>query len=371
MAHVEKRGPRKYRARYRGPDGKERSKTFVKRADAQRFLDEQSVAKARGQWVDPRAGRMPFAVWAEEVAARRELRDGTRVRNEVYMRRHVLPYFAEMPLAKIHRAEVRSWLGTVKAKNLSPATIKACYVLLSHALSEAVEERLIAQSPCRGIELPKVHRAKQRFLDAPAVERLADSIGKEYRALILSAAYLGCRWGELVGLRRENLQLLRRSVLIIGTLEEVNGRLRYVDDTKTDESRDTLTIPRFLVDELAAHLAQAPESEFVFIGRDGGFLRRSNFRRRHFKPAVERAELDSEFRFHDLRHTCAALLIEQGAHPEEVRARMRHASIRTTFDVYGHLLPSLGERLDEALDSARSDALAGITRPDRGLRGIG
>jgi integrase len=79
---------------------------------------------------------------------------------------------------------------------------------------------------------------------------------------------------------------------------------------------------------------------FVFTGRDGALLRRSNFRRRHFKPALRRAELESAVRFHDLRNTFAAILIAQSAHPKEIQARLGHASITTTLDLYGHLMPS-------------------------------
>jgi integrase len=199
---------------------------------------------------------------------------------------------------------------------------------------------------------------------------LADAIAPEYRALVYSAAYLGCRWSELVGLKRQHLNLLKRQVAIVGTLEEVRGALRYVEQTKSSASRRTLTLPRFLVDVLAAHLEQAPPSEFVFTGRDGGLLRRSNFRRRHFKPALARAGLDTRLRPHDMRHTCAALLIEQGAHPKEIQARLGHASITTTLNTYGHLMPGLGAKLDDALDRAYLQAAGDDSRPIRGLASV-
>lgn len=139
--------------------------------------------------------------------------------------------------------------------------------------------------------------------------------------------------------------------MIVGSLEEVGGAApRYVEETKTKSSRRTLTIPPFLREILASHLAQAPESDFVFVGRDGGLLRRNNFRRRHWKPALLTARLPENLRFHDLRHTCASILIAQGAHPKEIQARLGHASIMTTMDRYGHLFPSLGAQLDDNLE---------------------
>lgn len=91
-----------------------------------------------------------------------------------------------------------------------------------------------------------------------------------------------------------------------------------------------------------------------------GPTRRSNFRQRVWRPAVEKAGLDARLRFHDLRHTCASLLIEQGAHPKEIQARLGHSSITTTLDRYGHLMPSLGRQLAVNLDEVRKRALADV-----------
>jgi integrase len=169
------------------------------------------------------------------------------------------------------------------------------------------------------------------------------------------------RWGELVCLKVERLNLLKRQAIIAGTLEEVRGKLRYVDETKTSASRRLVTIPAFLGEILAAHM-ECDSSEFVFTSPTGALLRRSNF--------LARAEIDSAVRFHDLRHTCAALMIEQGAHPKEIQTRLGHASIKTTLDRYGHLMPTLGAHLDEALDRAHQDAKRDLPRPVRGLEAI-
>jgi len=122
----------------------------------------------------------------------------------------------------------------------------------------------------------------------------------------------------------------------------------------------SLTIPAFLTEILGAHLQRGPGGAFVFTGKEGGLLRRSNFRRRYWKPALERAGLDTALRFHDMRHTCASLLIAKGAHPKEIQARLGHASITTTLNTYGHLWPSLGAQLDEAMDRAFREARANV-----------
>jgi integrase len=234
-------------------------------------------------------------------------------------------------------------------------------------MRSAVDAHLIAQSPCQGIRLPRVARQEQRFLSAEQVDRLADAIGPCHRALIYSAAYLGCRWGELAGLKRDQLDLLRRRVYVIGTLEEIGSRVRYVHETKTSESRRVLSVPRFLVDVLAEHLAGAPESDYMFTSRVGDPLRRSSFRQSHWLPAVRRAGLEA-LRFHDLRHTCVALLIAQGAHPKEIQVRLGHASITTTLNTYGHLMPSLDAALSERLDHAYREGKTGTNGDQMGTK---
>lgn len=94
---------------------------------------------------------------------------------------------------------------------------------------------------------------------------------------------------------------------------------------------------------------KSPE-DYVFTSPEGGPLRHSNFYRRHFRPAVERAGLPAGVRFHDLRHTYGGFLISEGAHPKAIMERMGHSSITVTLDRYGHLLPTLEEHLTEALN---------------------
>ena len=103
---------------------------------------------------------------------------------------------------------------------------------------------------------------------------------------------------------------------------------------------------------LSKHLDANPSrpNDLIFVGRDGAPLRRTNFRKRHWIPSLERAGLPLDVRFHDLRHTCAAILIAQQAHPKEIQARLGHSSITTTLDRYGHLFPSLDDRLRTGLD---------------------
>jgi integrase len=128
---------------------------------------------------------------------------------------------------------------------LSAASVRRCYRVLNSILAEAVNDRLISESPCRRISLPRLPHRERLYLTAEEVERLAGVIDPLYRALVYSAVFLGRRWGELAGLRRENLDLVSRHVRIVGTLEEVGSRPVYVGETKTTTSRRMLRSRRF------------------------------------------------------------------------------------------------------------------------------
>jgi integrase len=136
----------------------------------------------------------------------------------------------------------------------------------------------------------------------------------------------------------------------------------YVGPLKTKESRRVVTIPAFLAEELGQHLERYPSPDLIFPGPSGGPLRRTNFGHRFWAPAVKAAGISPMPTFHHLRHTAAALAIMEGAHPKAIQARLGHASITTTLNLYGHLFPSLDVELAERLDDVRAEALAARLR---------
>jgi integrase len=348
-----------YRPRYQTPNHRERSgRPVARKLDAERFLGSQESRKMSGDWIDPQRGRTTFAEFAAEVeASRADRRESTRARDETVMRRHVLPAFGDLPLAGIEPSDVSRWVADMVATGLSPAYVRKAYQLLGGVLTRAVASRYIAASPCVGIDLPRLEHFEMRFLDADEVQELAESIARRYRALVLTAAYTGLRWGELAGLRVDRLDLLHRRLLVEEALSEVRGRVSF-GPVKTKGSRRTVTLDPFLAEVLEDHLGQYPpgESALVFTAPEGGPLRRNLFRRRAWLPAVRRS-VGEPCRFHDLRHTHAALLIDRGVHPKVIQGRLGHESIRTTLDTYGHRFPGLDEAAAAALESVSRGAV--------------
>ncbi len=342
---------RRYRVMYRDPQGEQRSKTFRRMADARAFAASVEHTKNRGEYVAPKGGRTRFADFGAEVMTARALnqRPSTQASDGSVFRSLVLPHFGNRPLGSVTPVEVQRWVKRTAGTHSASTTRKAAQ-LVSNVFDAAVNADLIGRSPYRSIKLPKIEREEMKFLSVEEIGRLADTIERRYRVLVLTAAYTGARFGELAALQvgRDGLDLLRRRMTIRATLTEVNGHI-HVGAPKTQAANRAISLPAFLVDELARHL-ENHDVEYVFTSPDGGPLRRRNFRRRVWLPALEAAGLEG-VRFHDLRHSHVALLIASGEHPKVIASRLGHATIKTTLDTYGHLLPGTDEAAADRLDA--------------------
>jgi integrase len=265
-------------------------------------------------------------------------------------------------LGGIDTLAVREWIAGLVEQGLSPSRIRNAHQVLSQILAAGVEGGRIARNPAAGVRLPRIVRRDMHFLTAGQVEDLAAAIDPRYRLLVRFAACTGLRAGELVALRVRHLKLLRGRCEVAESATEVDGRLVW-GPTKTYASR-TVPLPRFLCEQLAAYLggrSHGPE-DLVFAAPQGGPLREQKFVAGTFKPAASRAGLPHRLRFHDLRHTCASLLIAQGASVKAVQAQLGHASATVTLDRYGHLFPDELQRLADRLQDAYAEA---VTDPAR------
>ncbi len=345
----------RWEARWRSTAGRSRTKSFDTKSDARAYLATVETDLGRGTYVDPSGGRVRFDEWATRWwATTNNLRPSTRARDESYYRNHIEPAFARAPLATIDHLAVREWLAGLSAQGLAPATVHKAYQVLSKIMGAAVDAGLLAVSPCERQPLPRVERQEMRFLDPGEAARLADVIDARYRRLVLLGAYGGLRAGELFALRRERVDVLHARVEVTETVVEVQGR-HHFGPPKTRAGRRAVPLPRFVAEELGAHLEGVAEGGLVFPAPQSGPVRASLFRRRFWTPAVEAAGL-APLRLHDLRHTAVAFWIAAGASSTEIAARAGHTSVVTVLDRYGHLLPGAAERVDDALDVMARDA---------------
>lgn len=369
--HVRRRGKRAdgstvWQAAYPDPARPGTAKlygTFRTKREADDWLATQNAAVLRGDHLDPRLASRPF----REVAAEWELtswehlgevtRDGYRG----VLRVHLLPRWGGQPVGAITHVAVQRYVAELGRTGLSPGTVRKIYAVFRTALTTGIRLGLIRVNPCAGIKLPRAPREEMLFCEAAEVEALAAAITPPYGALILAAAYTGCRVGELTALTRADFDPLRGVLQVRRALKDVNGHVSF-GPTKT-HARRAVALPAFLTAALCEHLAvpgpngSGPEA-LIFPSTEGGPLRHSNFYRRHYKPAVRAALPPAKhgLRFHDLRHTCAALLIAAGAHPKAIQDRLGHSSIQMTLDRYGHLMPNAHAALAALLDATRAEA---------------
>ena len=368
-----------WQVRFYAPDGSRRAKTFPKKKEAEQFATKMEADKLRGQWLDPKLAKTPFEdVVATYLDTLVHLSPSTRMKVEGHLRNYVLPTFRRFQVANIKPSDVRAWISAMMRHGLSPATVKAIHGTFSRVMNQAVLDGMVSRSPSAGVNLPKEDPGEEmNVIEPEKLVALADALNPRFQALIYTAAYCGLRWSELVALQVRNLDLLKGTIHVRESLVEVNGTL-YAGSTKSGVKR-TVSVPRELCQMLGEHLNEFPAvGGFVFTSAQGMPLRR-NFYKRHYLPALVTSGLDPDlclcqkedcverhsplYRFHDLRHTCAALLIAQGAHPKEIQEQLGHSTIRITLDRYGHLFPSLHERLSDGLNevfkSAKKNSMPG------------
>jgi integrase len=372
VAHVEKRAQVRrdgskpivvWRARYRGPDSREHSRTFRTKIAAQRWLATVETSKVTGEWIDPALGKILCGDYIDSwLATKSDVTASTKLNIEGRINKHVRPFFADMPVSAVRPSHARTFVADLVSAGLAPSTVKSITLTTSQIFAQAVEDLLIIRSPFGKVSVPADrNREEMHFLTAEEVNRLAAAIDRRYRAAIFLSAYGGLRAGELWALRIERLNVLAGTVDVVASMSEAGGL--HSGPTKTGKRR-TIVVPRFLAQMLGEHIGRYPSAEgWVFTAGEGGPIHHHNFRNRHYVRATEVAELPG-VRFHDLRHTCAALLIAAGRHLEEVKTYLGHSSIRVTSDRYGHLFPEARAALADALDATYRSAPAASPRPE-------
>lgn len=351
--------PVKYRARWRTPDGSSRSRTFARKADASTWLTEVESSMLTGGYVERSAGAVTVQVWAEKWIQTRRGRDGvplrprTRALYSQLVETHIGPKLGGVKLHDLSPAMVRAWHADLQG---STAPAKA-YRLLRAMMATAVDDELITRNPCR-VKGAGVERSPERPLPTgDEVWMLAAAIDDRYRALVLTAAFVGLRWGELIGLRRGDIDLEARVVHVERQLVEVEGRL-IEGPPKTAAGVRTVAVPPAVVPELRAHLGNhvgAGPAALVFVGLKGAPLRRSNFNVIWNRARVKVGRPD--LHLHDLRHYANTLAASAGASTRELMARLGHSSPAAALR-YQHATAerdrAIADRMNELIQGTES-----------------
>ena len=374
--------PIRYEVRYRDSDGVQRTKGgFRKKRDAEAYAADIESSRHQGALIPHSHGSVRFdeiaTAWVASIQGRR--RPKTIDGYEKLLNLHVLPAFGSRQIGGVNYADVDRFVRTLEASGRRPGTVRNAFFVVKMVFDFGIKDGKIRTNPCTGVELPSPRSPEMVFLSAAQVRALAAAIDERWLTsprvrrtavdvpphglLVEFAAFTGLRAGEVAALRIGSLDLRRGTVHVFRSASMVRGQL-VEGEPKTKASRRTVFVNRALCDKLRAHLGDRlfDRDGHVFTGPGGRPLKFGTFYSLHFKPAV-RAVLPEHLhglRFHDLRHTYASLLVEQGAHPKEMAELMGHSSVQITLDRYSHVMPRLTSALAERMDAAYRAAEPGV-----------
>jgi integrase len=319
-------------------------------------LDEVRSDLLRGTYVAPGAGRVLFADFARTWLEAQPHRAGTARLYERTLRLHVFPRIGDRPLAAVRRSDIQA-LVTASSRQLAPKTVENHFRLVKAVFNAAVEDQLIAVSPCRKIARATVAPSRVMPLSIEQVSRLVEAAPARFQALVVTAVGTGLRQGEALGLRAQDVDFLRREVHVRHQLVSVPGVAAHLGPPKTSSSLRTVPAPDFVLQALAEHMKQFPAGPFgtIFTNTRGQFVNRQSLHR-SLAAALRTAGLPAGTTFHQLRHTYASLLIEGGESVTVVASRMGHANATETLHTYSHLWPSSDDKTRHVLERAFAQA---------------
>jgi integrase len=373
--------------------------------------------QSRGDWIDPRRGKLSLnAMWELFVAGQGHLELTTRANYRSAWGMRVQPQFGTWPINRIGHSDIAMWVQTMQARGDKPDSIRYAHRVLSLLLDLAVRDRRLHRNDAKDVNLPKVPPARKRFLTVQQVHNLAEALdawpaaeNERRRAayvaqmdrrreestnatstreeparkpilsllavrpgygsdVILVFAYCGLRWSELAALRVCDVDLAGRRLSVVERTTEIGGRL----DTAAPKSKKArqVAIPRTVARVLEARIEDRPPNNLVFTTPRGQPLRNINWRRDvRWNQVCSDLGLDG-LTPHDLRRTFGSLARLAGADLKYIQKAMGHSSITVTAEIYAQLFDSELDQVSDALDALTEGAIAPVyaqntpTRPD-------
>jgi integrase len=363
---IRRRSPVLFEARFVGADGKRHSLYAKSRPEVVGKLSSAIRDLSLGVFVT--GERQTVATYLDSwlVDAARSRRPRTMQRYRQLVASHAVPAIGAVELRKLTPQHLAGLYADLSARQ-APSSIAQLHAVLHGALQQAVRWNLIVRNPADAVRGPKVERAVIHPLTADQVRTLMAAVaGDPLEPLYLLAVTTGMRSGELLGLTWADVDLDMARLQVRRTLYRLRGEWRF-GEPKTSAGRRAIALTEAATMALHAHrLRQAEQllavqvrigpDSLVFADRWGNPLNGFHLTERCWKPLLRRIGLPV-IRFHDLRHTCATLMLANGVNPKVVAEMLGHASVTTTLNVYAHVLPTMQEdaarRLDRLIGGAR------------------
>jgi integrase len=269
--------------------------------------------------------------------------DGTYVSHEQHVRNHIRPPLGSIRLKGLFALHVQNLMKSMEEKEVSAAMRRHVLVTLRAALAYAVKMNYTAVNAAAFVPLPAKPKHKSEGITPDEIATFVEAAaGDRLYAMYLLGIDGGLRQGELLGLNWKDVDLERGTVRVNKSLEEVKGELK-IKSPKNKASERTVKLSPMTIEALSEHrkgmLGEGhctPDTPVFCGSRRGQWLRKSDVYRHSFSPILKRAGL--KFRFHDLRHASASLLLAGGVDLKTVQSRLGHSAAAITLDIYAHAI---------------------------------
>jgi integrase len=301
--------------------------------------------------------------WLNGPVKTKNLKPITYEQYQRQVRIHIVPSLGRVKLRNLSPELVQDMYDSKISAGLKPASVRYIHAVLHNALEHAHKRRLIPENVASKTDPPKVRPPEIQPLDAEQTRTLLDAARTEpLGSLYVVAVTSGLRIGELLALRWTDVELEQGVMRVSRTLSRAKGGPRFT--TPKDGKGRSVILTTQAVEALRSHRKGQNEvrlklgtlwedNGLIFASDTGKPLTRDFVDRRSFKPLVKRAALP-EMKLHDLRHTCATLLLSRGVHPKFVQELLGHASIAMTLNRYSHWIPYMGDQTARAMEAALS-----------------
>ncbi len=298
-----------------------------------------------------------------EGSVRGSVKSSTYESYERVIRNHLKPGLGRRKLKALAPDQVQHFYRVKLDAGLASGTVRLMHAVLNRALDQAVRWGVIGRNVCKATTPPQPNPEEIKPLDTESAKRLLEAAcGNRLEALYVVAVTAGLRIGELLGLKWEDLDGNAGVLLVRRTKSQAKTGPTFT--TPKNGKGRSIKLTRQAVEALKAHKAAQnaerlrtgdlwQDNGLVFCTQGGRPLDFHNLRVASFKPLLVRAGLP-HMRFHDLRHTCATLLLSRGHHPKLVQELLGHASVALTLDRYSHVLPGMGDQTAAAMEAALS-----------------
>ncbi len=363
----QRKSDRMWIARLLRADGRHQQRAAKTEGEALRRLEELKEAAKQGQLLDAKRQRVGqfLEAWLRD-AAKPSLRPRTYESYEVIVRRHLVPRLGRLLLSALSAQHVQTLQNELLQAGKSSGTVLNVRRVLSRALNQAVSWGLLNRNVVRLAEAPRVQRAEIKPLSPDEVQRLLSAVEDDRLAgVYMVAVGIGLRRGEILGLQWGDIDWQGGALSIRRVLQRVGGKKQLLEP-KTRRSRRTIMLPEVVLDALQKQQDRQrwertaagkfwQETGLIFTSSFGTGLEPKALTQ-HFNKLLAAAGL-GHHRLHDLRHSCATLLLAEGVDLRVIMETLGHSQISTTADIYTHVLPTLqrdaASRMDTLLRGAK------------------